>query len=364
MGDSINAGDTCIITHDIVIEGIVAFCKGEHVVVEKIEPNTQRPSNKYVVFSEKLTKRFQLSGMDVWLTGASPEVSVEAEGVELLDKAMDLVRPVLGPGQIQEFEPKYEQLRNSFNANAILYCLTTFINAEMDCTTPTELGMGRLEEGRLTVPKFGASFRKQLSSLSNDARDEIRAALLDVMLLSYTSCALIMVYNSEYPPVTSARVLMDSWLWALYAELASTIEDIPGARDAVDFMTNPAIMQLESVTGKYKKTAKFSDRKMRRILYYYVVGGFGLRTIEVNTTVLNAIANLYPDDGRGAVMEALLGISRALKASGKNNKLDDTLGKSFYDNLILTESPGRISLSTAAKLFTKDEIERLWLRTW
>jgi len=65
MSDSIHAGDTCTVIHDVVINTIVAFRKGERVVVEAIDPNLQRPDYKFVVFSESLQMRYQLSEADL-----------------------------------------------------------------------------------------------------------------------------------------------------------------------------------------------------------------------------------------------------------------------------------------------------------
>lgn len=65
MGIPITAGSQCVIIRDIVINGNVAFKKGEAVLVETISPNPQRPDYKYVVLSKSLNKRFQLSDDDL-----------------------------------------------------------------------------------------------------------------------------------------------------------------------------------------------------------------------------------------------------------------------------------------------------------
>ncbi|MCG2796575.1 MAG: hypothetical protein L6427_12085 [Actinomycetia bacterium] len=65
MVDDIRPGDTCVVTHDIVIKGIEAFNKGERILVEKVIPNAQRPEFKFVVSSVPLQQRFQLSDQDL-----------------------------------------------------------------------------------------------------------------------------------------------------------------------------------------------------------------------------------------------------------------------------------------------------------
>jgi competence protein ComGC len=61
----ITVGTSCSITHDIIVEGQMAFRAGEAVVVEQVAPNPQRPEYKYVVTSSSLQKAFQLSDGDL-----------------------------------------------------------------------------------------------------------------------------------------------------------------------------------------------------------------------------------------------------------------------------------------------------------
>jgi hypothetical protein len=61
----ISIGTVCQITHDIIVEGQVAFRAGENVSVESISPNPQRPEYMYVVTSSSLQKKFQLSDGDL-----------------------------------------------------------------------------------------------------------------------------------------------------------------------------------------------------------------------------------------------------------------------------------------------------------
>ena len=54
------------IKRQVIVEGgKVAFEAGEQVEIESVQPNAQRPEYKYVVFSSRLQKRFQLSDNDV-----------------------------------------------------------------------------------------------------------------------------------------------------------------------------------------------------------------------------------------------------------------------------------------------------------
>ena len=72
MANSINSGDSCEITRDIMVSGQVAFKDGEHVVVEGISPSPQMPEFKYVVYSRVMQQRFQLSENDIKVSDDPP----------------------------------------------------------------------------------------------------------------------------------------------------------------------------------------------------------------------------------------------------------------------------------------------------
>lgn len=61
-------GSTVNITHEVLVDGKVAFSQGEQVVVEQVLPNQQQPEYKYVVVSAKLGTKFQLSDADLAAT--------------------------------------------------------------------------------------------------------------------------------------------------------------------------------------------------------------------------------------------------------------------------------------------------------
>jgi hypothetical protein len=61
----IQQGSTVNITHEVLVDGKVAFSQGEQVIVEQVLPNQQNPEYKYVVVSAKLGTKFQLSDADL-----------------------------------------------------------------------------------------------------------------------------------------------------------------------------------------------------------------------------------------------------------------------------------------------------------
>jgi hypothetical protein len=54
MAESIEEGDECFITHEILVDGLIAFRKGERVVIEEIDPDEEMPLYRYGVYSKSL----------------------------------------------------------------------------------------------------------------------------------------------------------------------------------------------------------------------------------------------------------------------------------------------------------------------
>ena len=65
MSGEIQPGNKYLIARDIVVGGKVAFEKDTLVLVEDVEPNPQRPEYKYIIYSNRLGKRYQLSDKDL-----------------------------------------------------------------------------------------------------------------------------------------------------------------------------------------------------------------------------------------------------------------------------------------------------------
>jgi hypothetical protein len=63
--EEIMPGEVRSVSRDILVAGELAFREGEAVVIEKVEPNANRPEYRYVVRSDRLQKKFQLSDKDI-----------------------------------------------------------------------------------------------------------------------------------------------------------------------------------------------------------------------------------------------------------------------------------------------------------
>jgi len=70
MAIEVKPGDTVRVSRDVTVNDQYAFRNSEQVVVESITANAERPDYKYVVFSQRLKKKFQLSDNDLILPSA------------------------------------------------------------------------------------------------------------------------------------------------------------------------------------------------------------------------------------------------------------------------------------------------------
>jgi hypothetical protein len=70
------SGEPREIATDINVDGTAAFRRGEQVIVERTEPNPQRPEYRHVVFSQLSGRWFQLRDRDL----TTPQVAQQADG--------------------------------------------------------------------------------------------------------------------------------------------------------------------------------------------------------------------------------------------------------------------------------------------
>ena len=68
MSFELEPGEKCELKRPFIIDGRFAFDRGAHVVIEAIDPDTDRPGFKYVVFSARLGERVRLRGADLQRT--------------------------------------------------------------------------------------------------------------------------------------------------------------------------------------------------------------------------------------------------------------------------------------------------------
>ncbi len=69
-GSRVEAGSSAVVTHQIVINNLIAFEKGETLMIEAVSPSEQQPDYKYLVTSPWLGTKFQLSDADLVMAPA------------------------------------------------------------------------------------------------------------------------------------------------------------------------------------------------------------------------------------------------------------------------------------------------------
>lgn len=92
-------GTTVTIASDIVINGVVAFGRGEQVVIEQVAPNPADPTYKYVVTSRSTGQPMQLRDVDVVAAGAQPTAPMQAVQAPPGGMQQQPYPPAQGPSQ-------------------------------------------------------------------------------------------------------------------------------------------------------------------------------------------------------------------------------------------------------------------------
>ncbi|MHB8894583.1 MAG: hypothetical protein ACYC99_05295 [Candidatus Geothermincolia bacterium] len=65
MGFQLLPGDVCVVQRQVLIDGKLAFNRGDVVRVENIDPDPERPGLKYVVYSEALGTKVRVLGANL-----------------------------------------------------------------------------------------------------------------------------------------------------------------------------------------------------------------------------------------------------------------------------------------------------------
>ena len=174
----------------------------------------------------------------------------------------------------KQFNDRFQQLRDAFNAEAIGFCLNKFISAELDYQTAGSRGIGRVTEA---VPRFGAYFRKRLSRLSDDAHSELFHLIQDLVLRGYLSQALSaeeFVVASKYEVPSD---LFSAWLPIIY------VNDLPDqGSHLLSRVSYNAYQRLKDFLASNKMTGGgfLSKDKTDEIISKYLAAGWFLRIIE------------------------------------------------------------------------------------
>jgi len=65
MAYGINPGEECMVSRQVVVDGVVAFDRGDMVTITAVSPDPECPGRKFVAFSEVLQREIKLSGHQV-----------------------------------------------------------------------------------------------------------------------------------------------------------------------------------------------------------------------------------------------------------------------------------------------------------
>lgn len=201
--------------------------------------------------------------------------------LEQLEAAMASIRTALAEETewLKGFGPILEQLKASFNPEAVNYCLEKYITAELDFQTPGDRGLGRIST---STPRLGAYFREQMSRLADEDRLTLYSLIQDIMIRGYLVHALFMVEKGSAKS-SSVSDLYEVWIPGIYAKYEL-------GKDVINLLTICSESAIESLNKFFNKHGMkrgfflfrfFSKIRINSILFYYAVAGYGLRLVEV-----------------------------------------------------------------------------------
>jgi len=171
-----------------------------------------------------------------------------------------------------------KDVRLRFNAFAVGFCFYKYIDAELDCHTPGDGGLGRMATD---IPRLGAYCRKPLSRLSLPERRELYGLIEDLMLRGYLTRALLLEVPPKEPVLTDAADLYEKWLERFCSSNPSGMD--LELRAVLATVTDSAFAALNGFLSRYgiRGDGALEEDKTHAISMYYPVGGLAVRTSEV-----------------------------------------------------------------------------------
>ena len=200
--------------------------------------------------------------------------------ITYLEKAMSSIRLAFADdkGFLEFIEPKYAELKGTFNISAISYCFENYINAELDFETPGVRGLGRMST---YIPRLGAYFKNQISRLSKEDLNELYEIIQDILLKGYLVHALGSGQKLEEGKIKDPQTLYKAWIPKIYSSGLDQLEE--GFRNILSISVESAYRALLAFLQghKMKGGGVFSKDKTDEIFIYYALAGFILRVVEV-----------------------------------------------------------------------------------
>ena len=192
---------------------------------------------------------------------------------EDLDSGFEAIVNSLREGDafIQELRKTFQRLTTQFDPTAIDYCLSRYIEAELDFVTPGDRGIGRVSPA---IPRFGAYYRKPLSKLPPTDIVELGNRMCSLMFQGYLAAALLASNFSPDTGKVDKDVLFNRWVPTIYSSPPTdrTLQVVIGVAERGFHRLKEYVRSRNLVGGGF-----FTRDKTDGILVYYPLSGHALR---------------------------------------------------------------------------------------
>jgi len=177
---------------------------------------------------------------------------------------------------INEFKTGYQKSKDRVEVDQLNYCIEKYVNSELDYTTEGIRGLGRASE---FWPRLGGYFRKGVSQLTQEKRQELDFLITSLIIKSYLFQILLSNQPKEISKIKNSEELYQKWVPEIYRFDISIIpEDSRNFLFAViekDFDLLKKFFQDNNM-----KPGTFSSDKTKDILSGYISAGVTIRIIE------------------------------------------------------------------------------------
>ena len=195
--------------------------------------------------------------------------------LEELDSTLDENYCVSDEAEREEFRSMLVAIKEQARLDAIEQCISRYIEAEIDFTTPGEQGIGRMS---LSPPRLGGYLRKHFARFSAQELQELRKLMRSLIFRGYVAYIL----NAKtFVPTTgqaTADQMFEPWICRIYVmKIQKEVDEMIRGVIWTPFTALKQFLASKKAVGG----GMFSADKTETILFWYPFAGFSLRHTEV-----------------------------------------------------------------------------------
>lgn len=200
------------------------------------------------------------------------------EGLRAFRRMVDAGFRWLTEAGQRQFVEKLAVLDSTLNSAAVATCMGRFVAAELDFEAPGVRGLGRISE---VIPRYGAYFRKHMTSMSPADIHLLRRLMMGQLVAGYASHVVIVEDEVRSPALRRSEEIFQAWIPLIYSS-ALPRSIAPDVMQVLLVLSAPSLEEHQRflTERRMRGPGLLSRNRTGEILHHYPLAGFALRSVE------------------------------------------------------------------------------------